>query len=474
MTIGPQPGPQTTFLSSPADIAIYGGAAGGGKTFALLLDPLRAVAKQGFACVFFRRESVQITASGGVWDKAQDLYGQAGASFRQAPQLEARWPTGSVIQFRHLQHDSDRLSWQGAELACILFDELTHFSEAQFWYLVSRNRSTCGVRPWIRASCNPEPGWVADLLAWWIGDDGYAIPERSGVLRWFLRRDDELRWFDSEEEALEHCDEGERPRSLTFVSASLDDNPALTEADPGYRAALLSLPTVERERLLAGNWQVATGAELYRYARWMHLHPRKLPGGLRWVRYWDLAATEPSPSNPDPDYTASALIARHRDRDGNEWLYVRDGQWCRRSPSGVEDLVREVGERDGRSVPVWVEEEPGASGKLLVRHFGRSVLPRHAVKGDRPSGEKVSRQRPVVAAAENARLVFVDEESHADWIVQAKRWASTYPEGKRDFWDAVAGGFKVAPVTRDVDATRQRRHSATRQTPGAVAPPRRM
>src|SRR5436305_14925946 len=71
----------------------------------------------------------------------------------------------------------------------VCFDELTHFTAHQFFYMVSRNRSTCGVRPYIRATCNPDAdSWVADFLAWWIDPQtGLPIPERAGVLRYYIR-----------------------------------------------------------------------------------------------------------------------------------------------------------------------------------------------------------------------------------------------------------------------------------------------
>ena len=102
---------------------------------------------------------------------------------------EWRWPHGSKIKFSHLQLETTVHDWQGAQIALICFDELTHFTAYQFFYMVSRNRSTCGVKPYIRATCNPDAdSWVAEFLAWWIDHEtGYPIPERVGVLRYYIR-----------------------------------------------------------------------------------------------------------------------------------------------------------------------------------------------------------------------------------------------------------------------------------------------
>ena len=144
------------------------------------------------------------------------------------------------------------------------FDELTHFTETQFFYLLSRNRSTCGIKPYVRATCNPDAGsWVATFISWWIGEDGLPIQERTGLLRYFVRlEDDTLDWGDSAEEL-----SGRHPHipteeilSVTFVPATLADNKILMQKDPGYKAKLMSMPRVERERLLGGNWRVSEGS----------------------------------------------------------------------------------------------------------------------------------------------------------------------------------------------------------------------
>lgn len=252
--VRPHAGPQEKWLSSPADIAIYGGAAGGGKSYALLMEPLRHMDNPQFGGTIFRRTYPQITSEGGLWDTAGDLYPQFGGAMLDG-KLEAKFPSGMKISFRHLQHESNKHDWQGSQIPFIGFDELNHFTASQFWYLLSRNRSTCGVRPYVRATTNPEAGsWVAELIAWWIDHDtGLPIPERAGLIRWFVRAGEELHWADDPAELRQKWPDL-IPKSLTFVPAKLDDNPTLMRKDPGYLANLLALPRLERERLLGGNW----------------------------------------------------------------------------------------------------------------------------------------------------------------------------------------------------------------------------
>lgn len=253
MEIRPQPGPQTEFLATSADVAIYGGAAGGGKTWALLLEPLRHVENPRFGGVIFRRTSPQITNEGGLWDEAERLYPVLGAT-GLVGSLDWRFPSGANLGFRHLQHERNKYDWQGAQLAYLGFDELTHFTESQFFYLLSRVRSTSGVRPYVRGTCNPEPNWVKTFLAQWV-DKAHPDPARSGEIRYFVRDGRDLVWARSRA-ALRARFPGRSPRSVTFIRANVHDNPALLRADPDYLGNLQALPPVERARLLDGDWDV--------------------------------------------------------------------------------------------------------------------------------------------------------------------------------------------------------------------------
>jgi len=298
-TIRPQEGPQQAFLACPADIAIYGGAAGGGKSWALLMEPLRHVHNGQFGAVFFRRTTVQVRNEGGLWDESAKLYPLLNADPKEHV-LTWDFPSGASVSFAHLEHDKTVHNWQGSQIPLICFDELTHFSEKQFWYMVSRNRSMCGVRPYIRATCNPDvDSWVAKFIAWWINEEtGFPIKERAGVLRWFVRVNDQLVWGDSAEE-LRRDHPNIPAKSLTFVPASLQDNKALMEADPGYMANLLSLPTVERERLLNGNWKIRPAAGMFFQRAWFRRYRRgEEPKNLKYYLTSDHAPTQNEKNDP--------------------------------------------------------------------------------------------------------------------------------------------------------------------------------
>ena len=240
LTLGPQKGPQEKFLKDDSDIVIYGGSAGGGKTFALLLDFLRHYHNSEAGAVCFRRTSNQVRNEGGLWDSSKKIYGLLGAEPKEAS-LTWVFPKGGKLKFSHLEYNKNVLDWQGAQIPIIYFDELTHFTEKQFWYMLSRNRAVSGIKPYIRATTNPSANsWVKKLVQWYINDEGLPIPERSGVKRFFIRDDNKLVWSTSKKE-LEENYFGSIPKSFTFIPAKLDDNKILTKMDPSYLANLKAL-----------------------------------------------------------------------------------------------------------------------------------------------------------------------------------------------------------------------------------------
>jgi len=259
MEIRPQRGFQENFLSTSADIAIGGGSAGCGKSFALLMEGLRHSNNPKFRSVFFRRTTPEITNAGGLWDEAFSLYSLVGAKPIRSPQMKFNFPSGASASLAHLQYEQTIYNYQGSQIGFIGFDEVTHFSSKQFFYMLSRNRSVSGVKPYVRATCNPDPdSFVRELIDWYIGPEGYAIPERSGKIRYFIRLNDEIHWGNTREEiALRHGDEAAiHAKSFTFIAGLLNENKILLDKDPSYVGNLRALSRVDRERLENGNWNI--------------------------------------------------------------------------------------------------------------------------------------------------------------------------------------------------------------------------
>jgi predicted phage terminase large subunit-like protein len=424
VTLGPQAGPQELFLSTPADIAIMGGSVFGGKTWALVYDPLRHVDVPGFTFALFRRVMPEVTNPGGIWDEARGLYPLVDGIAREQTH-EWFFPRGAKGKFAALQYEQDVEAWKSSQICGIYFDQLETFTARQFWYMLSRNRSMCGVRPYIRGSCNPDPdSFVADLVAWWIDQDsGYALQERSGVVRWFIRVNDDLVWstvvcgaedyerypeFEAaaKAELAEHHPElAQYARSLTFVLARLQDNTIGRELDPEYEARIRAMPLVEQERLLGGdrggNWKIRHAAGLVFNRAWFATVDAP-PAEAERCRGWDKAGT-----SGGGDWTVGVKMSRTPpDPVGLRTYYVEDverGQW---GAGDRERVIDQKAEADGAGTIIRVEQEPAAGGKESAEAtVGR--LSGYDVRAIPATTNLVQRANPLAAQAQvgNVKLV---------------------------------------------------------------------
>lgn len=443
MEFRPQPGRQEQFLSSPADIVIYGGAAGGGKTWGLLLEAMRYRDVKDYTGTIFRRTYPEITNLGGLWDESERIYNQAGG---QALKGELLWTFGSgaAIEFNHMQNDQALLKYDGAQFAFIGFDQLEHFSERQWWYLFVRNRSMCGVQPYIRATCNPDPdsflvtgpdGWGSGLISWWIDEDGYANMDRAGVVRWFVRVNEVIYWSDSRQELIDRF-QGRtiHPKSITFIPATVYDNKALLASNPEYLANLEALPLVERERFLGdkvkgGNWKIKAEAGKVFDRAWFQIVDAAPGGGIEGAG-WDYAATIKENTGDDPDYTCRIKI-----RKVEGIYYVLDmilGRWA---AGEIDALVLDTSTRDRASARAsgvqrfiirW-ETEPGSAG-LRVTSSTQRLLSGFEAAGVPITGDKLQRARKMAGAASRGKIKLVA----GPWNDQFLSYYHQFPDGKHD------------------------------------------
>ena len=400
-----QEGPQEQFLSTSADIAIYGGAAGGGKTWALLVEPLRHIHNSEFGAVIFRRTYKEIAEEGGMWDESYEIYG--GSYEKGVPNqasFQWRFPSKAKVSFRHMQHRKDHLKYKGAQIALLAFDQLEDFTEEQFFYMLSRTRSTSGVKPYVRATCNPQPGWLADFLSWWIDQDtGLPILERAGKIRWMARIGEDLVWSDHRREL---ADRGATPKSVTFIPSTVYDNKILLEKDPTYLSNLQVLPYVDRERLLFGNWKVVEGAGKLYNRDWFEIVPSAPVGGVE-CSFWDFAATKKEFAKDDPDYTAKVRVRKVGDD-----YYVMGLYADQIGPAEVDHEYKDQSRDDAERAPrktrfmVRFEREPAGAGKREARRMV-GMLRGLDVRGIPPAGDKVTRQKPWAAQAEQGYVRLV-------------------------------------------------------------------
>lgn len=315
------------------------------------------------------------------------------------------------------------------------FDELTHFTADMFFYMLSRNRSTCGVRPYIRATTNPDAdSWVAEFIAWWINQEtGYPILERSGVIRYFTRVNDVIVWGATEAEAKKAAAAQTRDmapedmlvKSFTFIPAKLSDNPALTSQGNDYLASLMALPFVEREQLLGGNWKIRAGAgKIFNRAWWCEFKPRDFydkddPSKSRFeqvIQVWDTAF-----SDKDKPGTAYSVCATWGVFE-NEY-YVLD---VFREKIGFPALRRKAIALATLWNPNAILVEAKASGQSLIQELRHTVkLPVIAI-GVLPGDDKVKRAHAVSMYVE-ARKVFLP--SGSVWVPNFIEEHAAFPDG---------------------------------------------
>ena len=396
--IRPQEGPQEDFLATPADIAIYGGAAFSGKSFALLLEPLRNIHLPRFYAVMFRRETPQITNPGALWDESMQLYPYFKPRSVKG-NLEHTFKSGAVVKFAHLENVDSVYAWDGSQIPLLGFDQLEHFERSQFFYMLSRNRDPSGtVAPYVRATCNPDAdSWLAEFLAWWIDQEtGLPIESRAGVLRYMVRDGDSIVWYNSRAEIqLERgVEAAEQAKSVTFIPGTIFDNQIGMKNDPTYLGTLKALPRVERERLLGGNWKIRPSAGLMFRREWCSTIDA-LPADCDFVRGWDLAATEKTDNN-DPDWTVGIKLGRSR---STKRYVLAHGVRLRRSPGKVKEAVKNTATADGVACRIFLKQDPGQAGKAQFADFV-TLLDGFTVNGNTVTGDKVTNFGPFSAQAE--------------------------------------------------------------------------
>lgn len=241
----PHPGQQVRFLSSSAFEALFGGQAGPGKTDCLVMEALRQVENPRYNGILFRRTYKKLEQADGLIARSKLWYPSYGGRYNETKHMWI-FPSGARIYFAQMQHEWDKQDYQGAQFAFIAFDELTEFEESQYLYLFTRCRvpAASGLRAYVRAATNP-------------GNDGHEWVKRRFITTDIVNRKKYFALVGGVDTVVEPT----HPEALSraFFPASMADNPSI-DADDYRRRILLNPDPVERERLLAGNWDIVNSA----------------------------------------------------------------------------------------------------------------------------------------------------------------------------------------------------------------------
>lgn len=416
-------------MTCNADLCFFGGGAGGGKTYGLLMESLYDIANPKFRSAIFRKTAPQVKQPGGLLDTSEGIFPLLGAKLNSSA-LEWQFPSGAVLKFGTVELPQDRFNWYGAQIDLLCFDEVQEFDEETFWFLLSRNRSVSGAKCRVRCTCNPiADGWLRSLLDWWIGPDGYPIAERSGVLRWFIRDGDSLAWGDSKQELLEWFPDC-LPKSCTFIGSLVTDNKILLALDPNYIGNLRALPRIDRERLLSGNWDVRPTAGNYFRREWFAIVDSRPAQVVERVRFWDRAASEQKPGT-DPDATVGLLLSK----DAQGAYYVEHVARMFRTPGAVTAAMVRMAQQDGRQTTVAFHQDPASAGKLEAEATAKA-LDAFDVRCSPATGSKEVRAKPISAQCEAGNVKIVRGPWNDDFL----RELENFPTGKHDDCvDALSG-----------------------------------
>jgi predicted phage terminase large subunit-like protein len=397
---------QSAFLLLSNREAFYGGAAGGGKSDALLMAALQHVDIPGYRAILFRRTFADLSLPGALMDRTREWL----APFTETG--EVRWndrektyhfPSGATLTFGYMEHLKDMYRYQGAEFQFIGFDELTQMLRRTYQYMFSRLRRLRHVKIPLRIRAASNPGGEGHE---WV-KDRYLIegPEKGRI----------------------------------FIPAKMDDNPYLDAEE--YEESLKELDPITRAQLRDGNWDVKVDGAMFDRT-WIPVLDQLPPGRrYKFVRFWDLAATAPK-RGKDPDWTSGSLVAMSEGQ-----YFLCDIRRIQNVPGEVQRLVEHTASLDGKKVPIRMEQEPGSSGVNTIDTYARHVLPGYDFKGLRSSGEKKERARPMSAAAFNGNFFIIRGQWNSAFLDELE----AFPFGTHDDQvDSTSGGFNELTVKTNI------------------------
>jgi predicted phage terminase large subunit-like protein len=398
---------QEWFLRRDELEAFFGGAAGPGKSYGLLMAGLQYVDVPGYHGLLLRPQLNEFEQPGGLIEASHDWLDTTSAYWNGTKRQWA-FPSGATLRFGYLANQSDLRQYKGPSYSFCGFDEITGFPEylyrAMFRVLRQARGLLDNVPLRMRAASNP-------------GDIGH---------HWVKAR------FITKET---------RVKDAIFVPATIHDNPYLDYVE--YLKSLAHLSPLDQARLINGDWDVTEEGGKFHREQFKIVEPEEVEAPTASVRYWDLAGSEPSPAYPNPDFTVGLKLERAASGVFTLRHIVR-GRWA---DHVVERTVHRTAEEDGRPVPVYIEKDPGQAGKAQVSHYKRHVLAGYACHSGltrvdgKNNASKELRARPVAAAVGNDLVQIV---STCPNLIEFLDEVSIFPNGEfDDMVDAFSGAHNA-------------------------------
>ena len=365
---------QAEFLINDNPEGLYGGAAGGGKSDCLLMAGLQYVTESNFASLILRQSYTDLALPDAIMERAQQWLRGTDAKWRESTKT---WyfPSGASLTFGYMENENDKYRYQGSAYQYIGMDELSQFTETQYLYLFSRLRrlenSYIPVR--MRAASNPGGkggDWVKTRFITYINTDGILINPPDELLK----------------------------EGRFFVPAKLDDNPFLDREQ--YISSLEKLDPVTRAQLQYGDWDITPNGNMFKRESFKFVD--EAPRNLTKLRFWDIAASEPTAGYKDPDYTTGLLMGT-----SGGLYYIIDILHKRLEPAERNIAIQATLNMDTPLVLQRMEREPGASGKDDIYNFAKDHFKGFNFLGVPSSGSKEVRARGFSGAVANGLVYLV-------------------------------------------------------------------
>ena len=388
----PNAGPQTDFLAAGEREVLYGGSAGGGKSYAMLADPLRYMGHPSFSGLLLRHTTEELREL--VW-KSQEIYPKIWKGIKWS-ERKMQWtaPSGARLWMSYLDRDDDVLRYQGLAFSWIGFDELTQWNKPFAWnYMRSRLRTAASDLPiYMRATTNPGGpghGWVKKMF---IDPAPYGKTfdatdiETGEVLKY----------------PAGHSKAGQSLFKRKFIPARLSDNPYLSR-EGDYEAMLLSLPEQQRKQLLEGDWDIKEGAAFTEFNRDIHVvEPFNIPHN--WVKFRAC----------DYGYGSYSAVLWFAVSPSEQLIVYRELYVSKVLATDLADMINELEAEDGNmkygvlDSSLW--HKRGDTGPSLAEQMimkGCRFRPSDRSKGSRVSGKnEIHRRLQVDEYTEEPRIVF--------------------------------------------------------------------
>ena len=401
---------QIAFLLLDCKDAFYGGAAGGGKSDALLMAALQYADIPDYHALIIRDSFSNLTKPDSLIPRAEEWLMPTDAKIKDEGK---QWifPSGATLNFGYLDSPRDHFNYQSSAYQYIAIDEAVNIREYQAIYLFSRLRKIKGMmdikqeRPIplrFRCASNPPAREQLERGAW--------VKER-------------------------YVDPHTRKKGSVFIPAGLSDNPYLDKET--YIDSLMNLDPITRAQLLEGDWEIKVKGRMFDRTWFKIIDILPEADIIATVRYWDLAGTEPSKENKEPCFTAGCKM--HKTKNGQYIIssMVRE----RKSDLYLEQLMQQTAYMDGKQVPIWEEQEPGSSGKNIISHHRRNILSEFIFRGDKvdkKTGGKVKRASPFASQAEAGNVLLLNGYWVSDFLDEIEM----FPDGKfLDQVDASSGAY---------------------------------